>query len=109
MFYAAAGTIHKARLDGSNDAMIVNTNKPWIHGVALDLSKKKICWIHSGDMFSNVCGVCVRACACVRVCVGGCVWGCVCVGGGGCVRVCACVCVRTCVCVCVGVCARVCM
>ena len=40
-------------------------------------------------------GVCVRVCACARVCVYMC--ACVCVY----VRVCACVCVHVCVCVCV--------
>ena len=87
MFYAAAGTIRKARLDGSDDVMIVVTNKLWIHGVALDLSKNKICWTHTGDMFSNVCGA--RACACVRARARACV----------CVVVCVCVCVSVCLCV----------
>ena len=43
----------------------------------------------------RVCGVCVRACACVRV--RACVRACVCV----CVRACVCVYVRVCVCACV--------
>ena len=40
-----------------------------------------------------LCGVCVRVCVCVPVCV----------------RVCVCVCVRVCVCACVYTCACVCM
>ena len=61
-----------------------------------------------------VCGVCVRACVCVRVCVRACVcaWRvcvrgmcsvCACACEGGLyvyVCVCVCVCVRACVCVC---------
>ena len=51
--------------------------------------------------------VCVRACACVRVCVCECARAraCVCV----CARACVCVCVRVCVCACVRACVRVCV
>ena len=51
--------------------------------------------------------VCVRVCACVCVCVCMCVRACVCVCV--CVFVCVCVCVRVCVCVCVCVCVRACV
>ena len=54
--------------------------------------------------------LCLRACACVRVCVCACVRVCnvrVCVCA--CVRVCVCACVRVCVCACVRVCVCACV